>query len=226
MSPSMADPVPGGHAEIKLMGGTMFCPAAKVWWCGLFVIAWLLAAPRVKADSVSLALAGANAISAGADTLTLQPNTATLNVPTDGSVLTAPMQLVDWSVGNSGALNHDFPFSISELVTIGGVSHFVAIQGDLLITPAEDFLTFAQGAPIVFDNGTLRVIFTQLGSSTISTSSFSTVLGDHTIPLSGTFQAIPDTVGAPEPSALILVSTGATALLSMVKRRRSGGIEQ
>jgi hypothetical protein len=231
MSPSIGwpfvAPVLGGHAEIKLKGGTMFCPAAKVWWCGLIVVAFLfVSVPAVQADTVSLAIAGQNGFSAGADTLALQPSSMTLNPLTDGSVLTVPTQLVSWSVGNSGSLNQDFPFSISELVTIGGVSHPINIQGDLLITPTDDFLTFVQGAPIVFDDGTRSVIFTPLGSPAISASSFSTLFGDHTVPLSGSFQATLDVAPAPEPSALILVSMGATALLSMIRRRYSGGIEQ
>jgi hypothetical protein len=52
-----------------------------------------------------------------------------------------------------------------------------------------------------------------------------TPIGDHAIALSGTFQAVADTVATTEPSTLILV-TGATALLGTVKRRRSGGNEQ
>jgi hypothetical protein len=197
----------------------MSCPAVRAWWCVLIAIACLFLAPRAKADSVSLAVAGANGISAGADTLTLQPSSGTLNLPTDGSVVTTPIQLVTWSVGNSGTLDQDFPLSISELVTLGGVSHVVAIEGDLLITPTGDFLTLAQSAPVVFDNGTMHVTFAQLGLPTISTSSFGSAFGDHTISLSGTFQAEPGTVPTPEPSALMLLSTSAIALFSTAKRK-------
>jgi hypothetical protein len=166
---------------------------------------------RARADLITVTVGGASA-AAAADTVTLSPNTVTLNV-TEGIPLTADIQPGIFHVGDSGTLDQTFPFTLSRPVTINGVTLPVSQPGQFAITPALDTLTLFDGPTTTFLLGAQAVEFTPRGLVRSST-----VLGDFPITEQGTFLLTP----VPEPSTSALFGLGIVGLLGYAWRQRRG----
>ena len=89
---------------------------------------------------------GTTSFSAGADVVTNFASFTNVNVPSNGST-TAGFQIGDLFIGDSGLLNQNFPFTLTESFTANGVPGTVTLVGSLLITPPGDSLFYISGTP-------------------------------------------------------------------------------
>lgn len=142
-----------------------------------------------------------------ADSLGLNGQATTIDPSSGGSFV---FQTGTFSVGDSGSLIQDVPFSFQEQITIGNVTNLVTISGDDDITWDWDTLQINGTGPIAFGQYTFA-----LQPFTISDD----VVGD----------ADPVTLDAtvtPEPGALLLVGTGLAGwgLAAVRKARASRGV--
>jgi hypothetical protein len=184
---------------------------------GLAALALLFGgAGRARADIiVSVSLSGEPALNFAADTLTLNPGsipslTLPFNVP-----VTANTQTLSFFIGDSDGTNQLFPFTLTENVTINGVTHTITQPGQLLITPAADTLTLFPGPTTAFDlGGSGEAFFTPLGAGPVTSSAIGQTL---TVQLQGTFLAV---AAVPEPSSITLLGLGAAALASWRRWRK------
>jgi hypothetical protein len=160
---------------------------------------------RAQADIItSVSLSGESAFNIVGDTLTLNPGSIpSLTLPPNVPV-TANTQTLTFFTGDSDGTNQLFPFTLTENVTIGGVTDTIIQPGQLLITPAADTLTVFPGPTTAFDlPGQGVVFFTPLGAGPVT----HTIIGQTTtVQLQGTFEAVP------EPSTLTLFCLGAAGL--------------
>ena len=165
-----------------------------------------------RADIITpVSLSGEPPISFVADVLTLNGGSIpSLTLPF-GVPVTTNTQTVSFLEGDSGATDQLFPFTFTENVTIGGVTHTITQSGELLISPPGDTFTLFPGTTTAFNLGALgTVLFTPLSAGPI----FQPFTGNgipETIQLQGTFVAAPPPT-VPEPSSLALLSLGGLAL--------------
>ena len=185
---------------------------------GLAALALLLTgASRAAADIVTpVNLSGEPPFSIVGDTLTLNSGSIpSLTLPFSVPV-TVNTQTISFLELDSGATNQLFPFTLTETVTIGGVTHTVTQPGQLLITPPGDTLTLFTGPTTAFDlPGLGEVLFTPLAAG----PHFQAFRGDgipDVVQLQGTFVAAP----VPEPSSLALLSLGGLALAGWRRWKR------
>jgi hypothetical protein len=169
-----------------------------------------------RADIVtSVSLSGTAPLPIVGDVLTLNPGSiASLTLPF-GVPVTTDTQTLSFFVGDSGPTNQLFPFTLTQNVTIGGVTHPITLSGELLITPPGDTLTLFPGPTTEFDLGSLGVVvFTPLGAGPV----FNGAIGTTTdVQLQGTFVAF---AAVPEPSSLALLGLGVAALTGWRLRRK------
>ena len=156
-----------------------------------FLAAVLLCSRHLLADPISITTSQVSqfGLSPSADSLAFDGGSTVFD-PSSGTPFA--FQTGTFSVGNSGWLVQDIPFSFQEQITIGGVTNLVTISGDDDVTANWDTLQIYGTGPIDF------------GAYTFSLQSFTiadNVAGDNDpITLDATV--------TPEPGALLLVGTG------------------
>ena len=113
-------------------------------------------------------------------------------------------------VGNTpGTVMGDHFFSLTDNITIDGVTQSVTINFDDLVTTDEDFLTIAASGPINFGNFTLTIDSTEADGPANTTQPIS-IVGDIE-PVTGSSSSAPPSA-VPEPGSLVLLSTGMLAV--------------
>jgi PEP-CTERM motif len=171
-----------------------------------------VATPALKADLVTISAAGAtqNPITPSADYVTLSAagptgNTVPSNVPTVVNI-----QAGTFFVGNSPDVMGNYSVSLTENITINGVTRSVMISGTDAVTTTSDVLTLNATTPISFGN----VLFNTLAY----TSPALGVNQSVNFTLQGQVTSTP--VSVPEPSTSLAVGFAALAALGVWARRR------
>ncbi len=169
----------------------------------------LLCSRSSLADPIDVTASGVSqfTLAPSADALAFNGQTTTID-PSSGASFV--FQTGSFSVGDSGWLIQDVPFSFQEQITIGDVTNLVTISGDDDITWSADTLQIDGTGPIAFGNYTFA-------------------LQPFTISDGGVGDVDPVTLDAtvtPEPGALLLVGTGLAgwALTAARKARSARGV--
>lgn len=168
----------------------------------------------VRAGMVTISV-GTATFAAGGDTAAVAARTFTLDL-TEGVPLTTALQTGTLTVGDSGALDMTFPFTLTRPATVGGLTLGLSQPGTLLISPTIDTLTLLDGATTSFDLGAVGILDVTPRSVTQS----ATALGTFPFTVDGTFLLRPAGGGVvPEPSTGMLGAIGTAGLLGYVLGR-------
>ena len=171
----------------------------------------LVTARSAFAEPVTVTAVGAS-FSAENDTVTLFPTTSSVDVDFSSPIPTA-FELQDGTlhVDFSPSVSPPYEFSLSRLITIGGVSRMVEQAGLLSITPSIDTLTLFGSDAILYDLGESGRLFLTIGGLTQT----ATVIGNFPFTVNATLSPAP----LPEPTTLILLGTGIAGMMGRSLRR-------
>ena len=163
----------------------------------------LLPSRMLRADPIEITAAPVPSfvLSPANDSLTLDLTSATSDVY---SGLPFTLQTGVFSVGDSGSLAGELPFSFEDTITLGGVTQVVTISGVDYVTVPSDSLQIQGSGPIAFGDLTLTVL-----PFTLPNVPFG---ANDTVYLQATV--------TPEPAALLLVVTGLAGWGLLAARRR------
>jgi hypothetical protein len=164
-----------------------------------------------NADTIMISTPGAGpvAIPPSDDSVTLNPDNHTYNLP-HGVLTVVALQPGVFHVGNSPGLVALLSFTISESITINGDTRTVMFPGTNDVTLAVDTLSFQAGPPVVFSTA---ILTPQAQPNIASGAAFSDNNFTFMVGITPTGTAIP------EPSSLALAALGVLGLVAMRRKR-------
>jgi hypothetical protein len=164
-----------------------------------FVVATAIAG---HADTVSASALSPVSLTPSADSVSLDASSASFTG--NGSFT----QTGTFFVGDSGSLVGTYLTSLTDSITINGITQGVTLNVTDVVNQDVDYFTLVQAAPASF--GDLSFSFDNYTSPSLPANSSSPIT------LTGT---ITPTAATPEPSSLLLVGSGIFGVAATVRRR-------
>jgi hypothetical protein len=152
------------------------------------------------ADTITAAAVPTFPLTPSVDTLSLDSSSQTVSVP--GTFT----QTGTFSVGDSGSLAQDTPFTFTDSVTVNGITENLVFTGDDNVTTSTDVLTIDALGPINFGDDTLS--FAGFTSAPLGVNQ------SQTVELNATVSA-----ATPEPSSFALLGTGLLGVAGIIRRK-------
>jgi hypothetical protein len=169
----------------------------------LLVFSFVAASPAAAAPvTIVSGGVGPQTIAPSNDVITLDAGTASLSTGSGGG-----FQKGDLLIGNSPIPDQNISFTLSDTLTINGVTKTIVINAVDEVTTGPDTLVISAGAPTQFGN----VVFT-LDALTVA--------GNGTVGQDIAFTLKDDLAAVPEPGTLALFGTALVGL-GMMRRRKA-----
>jgi hypothetical protein len=156
--------------------------------------------------TVTAGAVGSLTIAPSADTISLNAASASLAAGTG-----IAFQTGDFKIGNSPIPDQNISFTLSDTLTINGVTQTITIHAVDQVTTGPDTLVISAGTPTLFGNVLFTLdSLTAAGNATVGQDMHITLAAD-----------LANVASVPEPGTLALFGTALIGL-GILRRRKSG----